>query len=121
MDNPLDEKLLTPERESFGEGGIVQVVENIKYESFMQTSLERLKAFKDTFIKGYESMNSIAYSNNLKYIVAGTSYNNVLIINPQLRKIESTLKGHDRSVNSVAFTSDSLFIVSGSSDKTIKI
>ena len=121
MDNPLDEKLLSSGKEGLGDGGIVQVIENIKYESFMQASLQKLKVFPEKGIKGFESIYSIAYSNNQKYIAAGTSDNNVLIINPQLRKIENSLKGHKEWVNSVAFTPDSLSIVSGSSDKTIKI
>ena len=66
--------------------------------------------------------NSVAYSNDGKYIGSGNDDGTISIWNAGTgESIHGALEGHTRRVNCVAFSPDSKYIASGSDDRTVRI
>ena len=73
-------------------------------------------------LKGHKSyVDSVAISQDGKYIVSGSGDNTIKIWDRSSGKLLKTLKGHKSYVHSVAISQDGKYIVSGSGDNTIKI
>ncbi|KIK56055.1 hypothetical protein GYMLUDRAFT_174907 [Collybiopsis luxurians FD-317 M1] len=67
-------------------------------------------------------VNSVAYSPNGQYVVAGSDDNTVRIMNAQTGvQVGEPLKGHTELVWAVAYSPDSQYIVSSSRDGTVRI
>ena len=68
------------------------------------------------------SVTSVAFSPDGKYIVSGSSDKTIRMWDAQTGKLVSDpFEGHTDQVTSVAFSPDGKYIVSGSSDKTIRM
>ncbi len=66
-------------------------------------------------------MSSIAFSNDDRYIISGSSDKSIKIWERESGNEIQTLTGHSDEVTSVAFSNDDRYIISGSNDKSIKI
>jgi WD40 repeat protein len=67
------------------------------------------------------SVNTISFSPDGKYLISGSSDKTVKIWNVELQKEVITLKGHILKVNSVAFSPEGNYFVSASDDRSIKL
>ncbi len=67
------------------------------------------------------SVNTIAFSPDGKYLISGSSDKTVRIWSVELQKEVITLKGHILKVNSVAFSPEGVHFVSASDDRSIKL
>ena len=67
------------------------------------------------------TVESISFSPDGKYIATGNSDKTVKIWDVNGGTVIRTLEGHRNSVNSLSFSADGRFIVSGSRDKTVRI
>ncbi|RMF26222.1 MAG: serine/threonine protein kinase, partial [Cyanobacteria bacterium J083] len=76
---------------------------------------------KNTLTGHTEWVNSVAISNNDKYVVSGSGDQSIKIWNLHSGTIYSTLRGHKGSVNAVAISPNNQLISSGSDDQTIKL
>jgi WD40 repeat protein len=76
---------------------------------------------KATYSAHTDEVNSIAYSNNNKYLISGSSDKTAIIWNIQTGKVVHTLQGHSWKVLAVAFSWDSKYAITGSTDGTVKI
>ncbi|MBA1420715.1 MAG: hypothetical protein FAF03_07660 [Epsilonproteobacteria bacterium] len=73
-------------------------------------------------LKGHtNSIESVAISQDAKYIVSGSWDNNVKIWERESGKLLKTLEGHTDNISSVAISQDTKYIVSSSWDSSIKI
>ena len=67
------------------------------------------------------TVESISFSPDSKYIATGNSDKTVKIWDVNTGTVIRTLEGHRNSVSSLSFSADGRFIVSGSRDKTVRI
>jgi WD40 repeat protein len=67
------------------------------------------------------SVFSVAYSPDGRYVAGGDADNKIKIWNAETGEVIKTLEGHSDWINSVAFSPDGRYLASGSKDKTIKI
>jgi WD40 repeat protein len=89
---------------------------------FVDTDLRNLKCGRyPDFISHSESVRSVAFSPDGKYLASGSGDYTVKLWSIESQKEVTTLQGHDKSVNSVAFSPDGKYLVSGSQDKTVKL
>ncbi|PVF93396.1 WD40 repeat-like protein [Serendipita vermifera] len=74
-------------------------------------------------LKGHtQSVNSVAFSPDSKYIVSGSGDNTVRVWDAETGNIVTApFTGHKQPVTSVSFSIDSQWVISGSSDKTIRV
>lgn len=66
-------------------------------------------------------INTVAFSNDGKYIVSGSDDKSVKIWNVAEKKEHTSLDKHTGAINSVSFSTDGTLLISGSDDETIKI
>jgi WD40 repeat protein len=64
-----------------------------------------------------DSVNTISFSPDGRYLVSGSSDKTVKIWNVGLQREVATLKGHLLKVNSVAFSPEGNYFVSASDDR----
>ncbi|MBD2255300.1 NACHT and WD repeat domain-containing protein [Nostoc parmelioides] len=76
----------------------------------------------DQTVTAYNSVNSVAFSPDGKYIISGSGDDTVRVWDANTGvPIGNPLKGHESSVYSVAYSPDGKYIVSGGPDNTILI
>ncbi len=73
------------------------------------------------FIGHSESVRSVTFSPDGKYLASCSWDNTVKLWSLELQKEVSTLQGHSEYVNSVVFSPDGKYLASGSYDNTVKL
>jgi len=94
-----------------GEEVIIWNVENGELFKILKTNIRDVD----------NTVESISFSPDSKYIVTGNSDKTVKLWNVNEGTVIRTLEGHRNSVNSISFSADGRFIASGSRDKTVRI
>lgn len=82
---------------------------------------ELFKILKTNIRDVDNTVDSLSFSPDSKYIVTGNSDKTVKLWNVNEGTVIRTLEGHRNSVNSISFSADGRFIASGSRDKTVRI
>lgn len=94
-----------------GEEVIIWNVENGELFKILKTNIRDVD----------NTVESISFSPDSKYIVTGNSDKTVKLWNVNEGTVTRTFEGHRNSVNSISFSADGRFIASGSRDKTVRI
>ena len=89
-----------------------------KLNNFLSILEQEFKIFLEFNIS---EVNTLALTEDTKYIVSGSKDAAVRVFNTQTMTLVSMLRGHIGSVNTIAITNNNKYIISGSDDYTIII